>query len=351
MELLSNEFIELARKSGLSDEKLKDLIGEDFYEMEVASEQDLSWRKLPTSEELSVCWQVLKNPAIALEYKKINRRTVVQTYQMFGDKTGEIVTLVGTTPHYTIRLEHFNNYSGFEHFATNVLVDYPAMDFQNTSIRHLSSEAFQVFTLLVELFIEKYPTPTTDWEPDELLTFTSDSLTNIMQNSNSRANEYTWWQHWKKLTNQAELTQDDFDLGIAQLAHLELIGFVDEVEGQDVYFIGETLTWYVRGIVWWDKGFMLNNTINNTQFITIAASALFVIITEGDSDFSIFNVDGISLQKYLKKYMEITLDSTTEQPSLKEEVFDKSQPVFCSQCGNKLVEGAIFCSKCGHKIQ
>jgi hypothetical protein len=350
MELLSNEFIELAHKSGLSDERMKDLIGEDFYEMEVASEQDLSWRKLPTSEELSVCWQVLKHPAIALEYKKINRRTVVQTYQMFGDKTGEILTLVGTTPHYTIRMEHFNNYSGFEHFATNTLVDYPAMDFQNTSIRHLSSEAFQVFTLLVELFIEKYPTPATDWEPDELLTFTVDSLTHIMNDSNSRLNEYTWWQHWKKLTNQTELTQDDFDLGIAQLAHKELIGFVDEVEGQDVYFIGKTLTWYVRGIVWWDKGFLLNNTINNTQFITIAASALFVIITEGNNDFSIFNVDGKTQQKYLKKYIEIALDSNSEKPSSKEVGVENSQPLFCSQCGNKLMEGAKFCSKCGYKI-
>ena len=225
------------------------------------------------------------------------------------------------------------------------------MDFQNTSIRHLSSDACQVFTLLVELFIEKYPSPTTDWEPDELLTFTSDSLKRIMQDSNLRYQEYTWWQHWKQLTNQADLSQENFDLGIAQLAHKELIGFVDEVEGQDVYFIGKNLTWYIRGIVWWDKGLMLSKVSNNTQFITIAASALFVIITEGENDFSIFNVDGLTQQKYLKKYIEIALNPVSETRSSKDEILDSSQPVFCSQCGNKLTEGARFCSKCGYKIK
>jgi ribosomal protein L40E len=214
----------------------------------------------------------------------------------------------------------------------------------------LSADAFQVFTLLVELFIEKYPTPATDWEPDELLTFSSDSLTRIMEDSNMRTHEYTWWQHWKKLTNQTDLSQDTFDLGMAQLAHMELIGFLDEVEGQDIFFIGKNLTWYIRGIVWWDKGFMLSNKINNTQFIVIAASALFVIITEGENDFSIFNVDGITLQKYLKKYIDIALDPSQEEITSKEVGFESLQANFCSQCGNKLTEGAKFCSKCGHKI-
>ena len=123
---------------------------------------------------------------------------------------------------------------------------------------------------------------------------------------------------------------DTFDLGIAQLAHMEFIGYLEEVGGQDVFFIGKNLTWYLRGIVWWDKGLMLNNTVNNTQFIVIAASALFVIITEGDNDFSIFNVDGITLQKYLKKYMEIALNPAQEQITSKETttIDEISQPVF-----------------------
>jgi hypothetical protein len=318
--------------------------------MDLALGQDLSWRELPILEDLQDNFQVLKIPAIYLEYKKIQRRTVIQTYQMFGDKTSEKLTLLGTTPQNTVRFESFNSYTDFEHFATNALVDYPAMDFQNTSIRHLSADAFQVFTLLVELFIEKYPTPTQDWEPDELLTFTSDSLTRIMQDSNMRTHENTWWQHWKKLTNQTDPTQETLELGIVQLAHKELIGYIVEVEGQDVYFIGKDLTWYIRGIVWWDKGLMLSNSVNNTQFITIASSALFVIVTEGDNDFSIFNVDGITLQKYLKKYIEIAVNPTQEKATLKEEVVDRSQPIFCSQCGNKLTRGARFCSNCGNKI-
>ncbi len=353
MELLATEFKELALKAGLSDERLKDLIGEDFYEMDIALDQDLSWRELPTSEDFFDFLQVLKNPAITLAYKKINRRTVIQAYKMYVDSQGEKLVLLGTTPHNTLRFEPFSSYSDFEHFATNTVVDYPAMDFQNTSIRHLSADAFQVFTLLIELFIEKYPTPTQDWEPDELLTFTRDSLTRIMQDSSKRANENTWWQHWKKLTNETDLSQDTFDLGIAQLAHMEFIGYLEEVGGQDVFFIGKNLTWYLRGIVWWDKGLMLNNTVNNTQFIVIAASALFVIITEGDNDFSIFNVDGITLQKYLKKYMEIALNPAQEQITSKETttIDEISQPVFCSQCGNKLTEGAKFCSKCGSKVK
>lgn len=350
MELLATEFKELALKAGLSDERLINLIGEEFYEMELALDQDLSWRKLPFLEDFQDNLQLLKSPVISLEYKKIHRRAVIQTYQLYGDTTGEIVSLLGTTPQNTIRFEPFTSYSDFEHFATNAVLDYPAMDFQNTSIRHLSADAFQVFVLLVELFIEKYPTPTQDWEPNELLTFTTDSLMRIMQDSNMRTHENTWWQHWKKLTNQTELTNETLELGIAQLAHKELIGYIDEIEGQDVYFIGKDLTWYIRGIVWWDKGFMLSNTINNTQFITIAASALFVIVTEGDNDFSIFNVDGKTLQKYLKKYLEIAVNPMQEHANLKEEVVNSSQPVFCSQCGNKLTEGAKFCSNCGNKI-
>ena len=150
MELLAAEFKELAFKAGLSVDKLKDLIGEDFYEMDLALDQDLSLRKLPVLEALQDYWKLIKSPSINLEYKKINRRTVVQTYKMLGDSKGEKWGLLGTTSHNTLRLETFNNYADFEHFATNVLVDYPAMDFQNTSIRHLSSDAFQVFTLLVE---------------------------------------------------------------------------------------------------------------------------------------------------------------------------------------------------------
>ncbi len=350
MELLATEFKELALKAGLSDERLINLIGEEFYKMELALDQDLSWRKLPILDDLQANFRVLKNPAISLAYKKIQRRTVIQTYQLYGDKTGEIISLLGTTPQNTVRFEAFNNYSAFEHFATNALADYPAMDFQNTSIRHLSADAFQVFALLVELFIEKHPAPTQDWEPDELLTFTTDSLTRIMEDSNLRTDENTWWQHWKNLTNQTDLTQEALELGIAQLAHKELIGYIDEVEGQDVYFIGKDLTWYIRGIVWWDKGFILSNSTNNTQFITIAASALFAIVTEGDNDFSIFNVDGKTLQKYLKKYLEIGVNPIQEQATLNEEEVDSSKPIFCSQCGNKLNEGARFCSNCGNKI-
>lgn len=351
MELLSTEFRDLAKAAGLSDERLINLIGADFYDMELALDQDLAWRKLPNLEDLQDSFQVLKSPAISLEYKKINRRTVIQTYQMFSDSKGEGWVLLGATPHNTLRFETFSSYNDFEYFATNILVDYPAMDFQNTSIRHLSADAFQVFALLVELFIEKYPTPTSDWEPDTLLTFTVDSLTRIMQDSNLRSQENTWWQHWKQLTKQTDLSLDTIELGIAQLAHKELIGFIDEVEGQDVYFIGKDLTWYIRGIVWWDKGLMLSNPNNNTRFITIAASALFVIIIEGDNDFSIFNIDGVTQQKYLKKYIDIAINPSSEKATSKEEVFDSPKPIYCSQCGNKLTEGAIFCSKCGHKIQ
>lgn len=350
MELLSTEFRNLAKEAGLSDKRLINLIGSDFYDMEIAENQDVSWRKLPNLEDFQYSFEILKSPAISLEYKKINKRTVVQTYRMFGDSKGETWVLLGTTPYNTLRFETFNNYKDFEHFTTNILVDYPAMDFQNTSIRHLSSDAFQVFALLVELFIEKYPTPTSDWEPDELLTFTADSLTRILQDSNLRFQENTWWQHWKQLTKQTDLSLDTIELGIAQLAHKELIGFIDEVEGQDVYFIGKNLTWYIRGIVWWDKGLMLSNPNNNTRFISIAASAIFVIIIEGDNDYSIFNIDGVTQQKYLKKYLEIALNPNPEVLNPDEVEPENSKPLFCSQCGNKLTKGAKFCSNCGSKI-
>ena len=350
MELLSTEFRDIAKAAGLTDERIKNLIGEDFYEMELALDQDLSWRKLPTSEELFEYLQILNKPAFTVEFNKIRRRTVVQTYKMYLNSVGEKLALLGTTFNNTLRFEPFKSYLDFEHFATNALVDYSAMDFKNSSIRHLSADAFQVFTLLIELFIEKYPSPTQDWAPDELLTFTSKSLMRIMQDSNHRTNEKTWWQHWKKLLHQTEPSQENFDMGIAQLAHKELIGYMDEIAGEEVFFIGKNLTWYLRGIVWWDKGLMLKNTENNTQFIVIAASALFVVVTEGDNDFSIFNVAGITFKKYLKKFVEIALKPVQEQNAKQNESITNSKPIFCSQCGNKLEANAKFCSNCGNKI-
>ncbi len=348
MELLSTEFINLARSCGLTDEQIVNLIGGEFFNLKITSEQDVTWREIPNSETLKKFVTLLTHAEPELVLQIIKKRTILQTYQLKTNTLLNEFSLLGKTPHYTLRLETFSNYSDFDAFLTRNYLDYPAMDFQNTSVRHLTADAFQVLTLLIELFVEKYPSPETNWEPEELLTFTAASLKLILEDSYQRIGENTWYQHWKRMTGKKDPNEESIELGMAYLAQMELIGYLDDVDGQDVFFVGETLTWYIRGIAWWDRGFSIQNKNQKTVFTLFEASALFVLISEGEDDFSLFNIDGKTLQSYIKRYLEISMKSKEETQSKAETSTVVSK--FCSQCGSKIETEARFCHNCGNQI-
>lgn len=349
MELLPSEFIQYAELAGLSKKEIASLIGHEMAAMEAQDGEDLSWRELPPYEAHKEHWQMLKNTPTHLQFQRIARREVLQSYQMFCN--ANTITLLGVSDRNTIYFEPFNTYAEFESNFTKAFLDYPAMGFQTTKIPHLSTAEFDVLTLLIELFIEKYPYPNAKWQPDELLVFTAESLSLIMQDSASKDDDATWWQHWKKLAPKKTISKEDIAIGITLLASKELIGFTEEVEEQEVYFIGKELTWYIRGMVWWDRGFTISNSQNNTQFIVLEASALFVLTIENDNDYSVFNISGKNLPTYLQKYIRFSCQKTSNEP-IEEKSTEQRQSNhhFCTNCGSLLGADSRFCANCGQEI-
>lgn len=349
MELLPSEFIQYANLTGLAKSKIEQLIGQKLATVEMQPNEDLSWRELPPYEEHKKNWQLLQNTATPLQCKRIARREVLQSYQLFCNANA--ITLLGLSNRNTIYFEPFGSYKAFENRFTKAFLDYPAMDFQNTPIQHLSSAEFDVLTLLIELFIEKYPYPYTEWQPEELLVFTAESLFLIMQDSATKDDDATWWQHWKKLAPKNTINKDDIAMGISLLASKELIGFTEEVEGQEVYFIGKKLTWHIRGMVWWDRGFLVSNPQNNTQFIVLEASALFVLTIENNNNYSLFNINGKDLPTYLQKYIHFSCQETSNKPiEEKSSSQHKNKSHFCTNCGSLLSADSRFCANCGQAI-
>ncbi|TNF39906.1 MAG: zinc ribbon domain-containing protein [Cytophagales bacterium] len=127
-----------------------------------------------------------------------------------------------------------------------------------------------------------------------------------------------------------------------------LIGTDEEQE--DRFFLGKELTWFVRSLAWWDRGFELVDTGSDTRFIFLQATGLFVITIDKGLNFGIANVSGKKLPEWMRKYLELALEGETEKPSPATESRRGAAPQFCQHCGAKLVPNAKFCMNCGEKI-
>lgn len=349
MELLPFEFVHVANQAGLSQEEIQELIGKEMSGLQAAEEEDLSWRQLPEYSDLSENLKLLQQGETSLLFQKIARREVIQSYKFFASPSLRSISLLGNTPNHTLRFEAFSNFDSFGKFAAGTFQDFPALPSDIPALRQMTRAEFTVFALLVELFIRQYPDPDINWEPEEALTFEAADLLDLARTAEEQDEDSTWWLHFNRLEKLAPVSLADIQTGIAILATKELIGLSDDVVTIDRYFLGENLTWFIRSLAWWDRGFSVVHAANGTQFIMLQASALFIITIEKGMHFGIANTSGNAVPDLLRKYLKLSLDTKKEIPSPKSES-TKQTPNFCQNCGAKLIPNAKFCMNCGAKV-
>lgn len=345
MDLLPSEFINYAKNAKVSLDKIAHIIGADLMEFIPASEDDVPLRDATPIEN----WELLETPTHVFCFKKIVRRSLFQTYQLYCDSNNDNLSLIGTSRFNSVLFEAFTSQVDFINTISEKFENYQSIDQDLKSIQNLSSDEFFVIVALLELFIEKYPTPTINWSPNELLVFTKESLLEIISESKTKLEDQTWWQHWKSLTDAPIPAVGDIETAILLLANKGLIGMMDDVEGKEVFFIGQSLVWLLRSLVWWDLGFVLENEENKTQLFVIQASSLFALIVENTQNFSLFNIDGEQLPKLISNFMNYA-----ESPNDTTKVLDKKETPkktnFCPNCGTAVKTDAKFCANCGQEL-
>lgn len=350
MELLPSEFINYASYANVSFDRITQIIGLDLMDFAPAREEDMASREVPKNDEIPIRnWELLEKPTQVLSFKRIVRRDVFQAYQLFYEQNKDKLTLVGTSRFNSILFEAYPSQSDFIKNISEKFENYQSIDQDFKSIQHLSSDEFFVLIALLELFIEKYPTPTIDWLPNELLVFTKESLLQIIVDSEKKIENQTWWQHWKKINETSIPNVDNLEIAILLLANKGFVGILDDVEGKEVFFIGQSLVWFLRALVWWDLGFIIENKEAKIQLFVLQATSLFAIVIENNQNFSLFNINGNQLSKLTSNFMNYNenLNETTT-----EEKLNKTTPKinFCQNCGTPLIKGTKFCGNCGSKI-
>ncbi len=350
MDLLPSEFIKYAKNAKVSLDKIAHIIGADLMELIPASEEDFVSREVPLNEAIPIeNWKLLEVPTHVFCFKKIVRRSLFQTYQLYCDKNNDNLSLVGASRFNSVLFEAYKSQSDFIKDISDKFGNYESIEQDLKSIQNLSSDEFFVITALLELFIEKYPTPNTEWVPTELLVFTKESLLQIIADSEEKFEDQTWWQHWKSLTDASIPKAEDIETAMLLLANKSFIGMMDDVEGKEVFFIGQSLVWLLRFMVWWDLGFIFENEENNTQLFVIQASSLFVIVVENKQNFSLFNIDGNQLPRLVSNFMNYA-----ERPNDTTKEVDKKETTkktnFCPNCGSAVKTDAKFCTNCGQKL-
>lgn len=350
MDLLPSEFVKYASLANVSTKRISEIIGADLMQFIPADDEDISSRQQALDDEINIeNWRILESPSQRLLLKRIARRKVFQTSHLFCDESCQKISLVGTTRFNSILFESYANQTDFIDTITNKFEGYQSVEQDLKYIQNLSSEEFFVLTALLELFIEKYPDPTSEWIPDELIIFTSESLLTSINESEEKIEDQTWWQNWKEISNASIPNAEDIETAILQLTNKSLIGMLDEVDGKEVFFIGKSLLWLIRSLVWWDRGFIVENDTNKTQLYVFQASSLFALVAENNQNYSLFNIDGIDLPQLVSNFIN---DSQEDKTSVTEEIQEEKQqkPKFCPNCGTPIIADSKFCANCGHKL-
>lgn len=348
MELLPFEFASYAGKAGITPEEIRTWVGKNLASSQAAAGEDLSWRDLPDFQDLKENLELLKSGTTTLELHKIARREIYQSYFLFSESELHPISLLGTTTNQTIRFEAFDDFDSLVKFAAGSFLEFPALPLEIPSLRQMNPSEFLVLGLLVELFIRNYPEPDPTWEPDRILTFSPKELLVLAQTASDQTPDSTWWAHFQHLQKIEMISLQAIESGIAMLSIKNLIG-ADEKQ-EDRFFLGKELTWFVRALAWWDRGFELVDTGSDTRFIFLQATSLFIITVEKGLHYGISNVSGKDVPDWIRKYLELSLSGKKEKPAPPKEGKSKI-PQFCQHCGAKLVPNAKFCMNCGEKVQ
>ncbi len=349
MELLPEEFKNFARYIGLSDITIGKLIGDDLLQATVVNPESLSWRKLPSKNSLSVeNWKLLEKPSKILTFKKIARREIFQEYKLFCDFKSKYISVLGITRYNAILFEEFDSKNIFINSLIDKYKDYQTVDQDLKFIENISGEEWFVIVALIELFLERYPTPDADWIPTDLLVFTEDSLIQTIEESENKIEDQTWWGHWKEISKSEMPNIEYIETAILILANKKLIGYTDNADEKDIYYIGQELLWLIRSLAWWDRGFVIEDKENSISLFFMQASSLFVLINENDTNYSLLNINGTDLERVVDNF--IALDEQSIDNKNSKIIKEQNRQLFCTNCGKQLPIGAKFCPYCGAKI-
>jgi len=348
MEYLPHEFVSFAKKAGLSDNAIHNLIEDELLKVEVADDEDLSWRELP-NVNLSDYenWKLLENYSKIYQLKKIARRRIFNSYTMYYNLSLDKVSLFEINKYNAIRFETFKTKREFIDNLTEKYLPYKSFPYKLQQLDNFSKDEWFVIVSLLEFFIQNNPVPNINWVPDELFIFTPDSLLQIIENSTLRHGEYTWWKHWQDLSKHEIPTIEEIEIAILVLANKALIGYHEESEEEYVYFISKDLVGIINALAWWDRGFMIENNSINTKLFLFQADSLFILIDENSTNYSLLNIEGSSLNEIINNFLSLeSQDIVKSQLDSRE----KTSPHFCSNCGTPAKQGAKFCENCGNKL-
>ncbi len=342
MELLPTEFITFAKFAKVSEKTIQSIIGINLMNLKIIENaDDMNWRAVPSTNDISLKnWEVLENYQKIIQLKNIARRQVFQTNKLFCSEDFNTISSVAVTEQNSIKFTEYYSKKDFIESLTNPFLSIQSVDQKLKLLEGLSSIEFFVIVALIELFLSKYSYPDSNWIPDELITFSSNSIQEIIKESEHKIEDQTWWQHWNAISNVEIPNTEAINTALLLLQTKALIGNTNDVE--DNYFIGKSLLWLIRSIAWWDKGFVLES--NNYSLYVFQASSLFIVLKE-DETYSLINVEGIDLPTIIENFISLT-----------DELVENKQPEttkiikFCPNCGEPVIKGAKFCVNCGNKL-
>ncbi|MGJ8743271.1 zinc ribbon domain-containing protein [Polaribacter sp.] len=347
MEYLPHEFVQFAQKKGVSENAILNLLGAEFSNSTLADDEDISWRKIPDIDSLDdENWRLLENFSKVYQLKKIARRRVFSSNNLYYNQTLDKVSLFEFNKYNAIRFETFKTKKEFVDNLTEKYVPYKSFAYKLPQLNNLSKDEWFIIVSLLELFIEKNPIPNSTYTPDELFVFTPDSLLQLIKNSSQRKEEYTWWGHWQKLSEHKIPTIEEIETAILVLVNKALAGYLEQSEKEDVYFVGKELVGIMNALAWWDRGFVIESEPIATKLYLFQADSLFVLVNENNKNYSLFNIDGEQLPNLLSNFMNVA-----DKPNT---AIDQKEPRkkinFCSNCGSSVIPGTKFCSNCGNKL-
>lgn len=363
LELLPSEFVKLAQFAEVSEKSLLTLLGKTLYPSQKELDNDqVAWRSIPDKEALQIeNWKLIEQADRTFELTKIAMRRRIQKYSLFTNRNLTYFTQIGISEHNAVLYQDYKNPSEFTGELTGKYRDIESVDQDLKIIENLTEDEFRVFLALVENFISLYPVPKSDWVPDELLLFTAESLSKTVHESAGKSDSETWWKHWQKLHDSKMPGEKQLETACFTLSQKQLIGYMDDIDIKNVFFVTKNLLWLIRAIAWWDRGFILSDPANNIKLTFIEASSLFVIFNDRDKYFSLFNIGGKELETIILNFLsydkirEETFDETKETPvpKIKKETEIETKdpsPNFCFQCGKPVLPKAKFCINCGVKL-
>ncbi|MCP4440812.1 MAG: zinc ribbon domain-containing protein [Aureispira sp.] len=286
-------------------------------------------------------WEAFLNPDQLLKLQQIHERQ--SKNQFWVGIKGKFFTAYTESDRGTMSIYFFENRAAFEVWLLEDFKDYLVPKLRKTMVQSMSSSMWLVVGALCDLFLQDYPSPDVNWTAQNMLLFTPKNIKDSYAFSRKGAANQVWWAHWAALHRPKEIqpNEEELEAAILLLCDQGWLGSMGEIEGQDVYYVGQDLLWMIRSIAWWNGGWHLSNAKNIDYSLSFfQASAIWMLLEEKDS-YHLLTTNPTNQQEVVAEFLDIALSS------VKSTVVQKR---FCTNCGAEAAIDANFCGACGHKL-